>query len=76
MKICSHCHSVNVKSENIIHHMLCAYVGPISDFEEKNGGYVCPKCYRALNENDRDSEIVGICYTCLVCGYEESDGVK
>lgn len=45
---------------DMVHHMLCAYVGPPSDFRDARGGQVCPKCHRNLEPDAPDWEILAI----------------
>ena len=63
---CTKCHSLDLKTENLIHHFRCAYIGPESDFV-KGDQLVCPKCDTALKhigiDYDKPSEI-HICNNC------------
>jgi hypothetical protein len=52
----------------VVHHMLCAYVGPQYDFAATAAGLVCPKCRRALGKSD--AEIVGTSARCVDCSAE------
>ena len=56
---CSKCSSIDLKSEELVHHFRCAYVGPQSDYE-KNEKLVCPKCNHQLKhigiDYDKPSE--------------------
>jgi len=54
----------------VLHHMVCAYVGPQYDFIPANSGYLCPKCRRAIGPDDPACEIVGIAARCAHCGKE------
>ena len=45
---------------DMIHHMLCAYVGPVSDFEKSSSDDVCPKCRRILKSGAGDWEIMTV----------------
>lgn len=38
-----------IAAEDVLHHYLCAYVGPRSDFRMREG-LTCPKCGRALQD--------------------------
>ncbi|RMG79669.1 MAG: hypothetical protein D6714_16035 [Bacteroidetes bacterium] len=66
---CSECHSIDLESENLIHHFRCAYVGPESDFRHGDQ-LLCPKCDRTLRhigiDYDKPSEISH----CKNCGHQ------
>jgi DNA-directed RNA polymerase subunit RPC12/RpoP len=49
----------------LLHHMICAYVGPSYDFTEAGENYVCPKCRREIVSGT--SEIVGTSGRCERC---------
>ncbi|NNE15719.1 MAG: hypothetical protein HKN51_12120 [Saprospiraceae bacterium] len=63
---CTKCNSVDLKSEDLIHHFRCAYIGPESDYM-KNDLLECPKCNHVLKhigiDYDKPSEI----HTCKSC---------
>jgi hypothetical protein len=44
-------------NEPVIHHLLCAYVGPRSDFQTL-AGLLCPKCQRVLHHDRQDWEVL------------------
>ena len=54
----------------VLHHMICAYVGPQYDFAPAVAGYTCPKCRRDIVSNDPGYEIVGTSARCLRCNKE------
>ncbi|MBV2183698.1 MAG: hypothetical protein KUL88_04040 [Rhizobium sp.] len=54
----------------VIHHMLCAYVGPEYDFPGASDDRTCPKCRRQLVRHD--AEILGECARCMSCAAEFS----
>ena len=54
----------------VVHHMLCAYVGPQYDFEPMGAGYICPKCRRDIVSGDHSCEIVGTSARCARCRKE------
>jgi len=56
--------------DQILHHMVCAYIGPSNDFVETSDGYVCPKCRRGIVSSDAACEIVGTSARCEACGKE------
>ncbi|MEM9544583.1 MAG: hypothetical protein AAGA77_01350 [Bacteroidota bacterium] len=63
---CTKCNSLDLKSEELVHHFRCAYVGPQSDFV-KDDKLICPKCDHQLKhigiDYDKPSEI-HICKSC------------
>jgi len=69
---CSKCNSLDLKTEELIHHFRCAYVGPQSDFanDEK---LICPKCDQQLKhigiDYDKPSEI----HTCKSCNHTSQE---
>ncbi len=69
---CTHCSSIDLSSEELVHHFRCAYVGPLSDF--KKGDHLeCPKCNHKLKhigiDYDKPSEI----NTCNSCNYSSQE---
>lgn len=67
---CPACGSADLKIAPVIHHMLCAYVGPEYDFAADARGYHCPKCRRWLQDAAHDWEVVSQSAQCLCCGRE------
>ena len=69
---CSSCGSLDLSTENLIHHFRCAYVGPESDFKTEEG-LKCPKCSHNLKhigiDYDKPSEI----HNCNSCGYHSQE---
>ena len=66
---CPVCRTEDAEIHAIVHHLICAYVGPDYDFEVEEG-YRCPKCLRALRDHDPHAEIVGDGARCRLCGTE------
>jgi len=66
---CPACQGEDLSIASIVHHRICAYVGPDYDFKAE-GGCRCPKCLRALHDRDRYAEIVGESARCRRCGAE------
>ena len=54
----------------VLHHMICAYVGPEYDFTSAAAGYTCPKCLRPIVSGDHACEIVGTSARCIQCRNE------
>lgn len=68
--VCPSCGAAELAFFPIIHHMLCAYVGPQYDFAETSVGLMCPKCRRELRVGASDAEIVGTSARCAICQAE------
>ena len=50
-------HSAEIhKTLEMVHHILCAFVGPAEDFKSASGEDVCPKCNRTLKPGAIDWE--------------------
>ncbi len=65
---CPKCNSADLVTENLIHHFVCAYVGPEHDFH--SGDYlVCPKCNRMLRHIGVDYDKPSIIYNCRNCSH-------
>ncbi len=61
---CPKCSSVDLKTQDLVHHFRCAHVGPIDNFEREDGWQrhlQCPKCEKTLKhigvDYDKPSEI-------------------
>jgi uncharacterized protein with PIN domain len=54
----------------VLHHMMCAYIGPQYDFAAAADRYTCPKCRRDVVSGDTACEIVGTSARCQRCGEE------
>jgi hypothetical protein len=65
--ICQKCPSEAIVIEPVIHHFLCAYVGPTTDFESHQESVICPKCNHALSKTSKDWEPIGFSITCRYC---------
>ena len=72
---CPFCSSTNLRTEDLIHHFSCAYVGPASDFESDNerGSMVCPKCSRYLKHIGVDYDKPSVMYNCMNCDHSFQD---
>lgn len=68
---CSKCGAVNSSKHLVLHHFVCAYVGPDYDFKAPNDITKCPKCHRTLTKKNSDWEVVGESQYCHDCGHEE-----
>ena len=67
---CPKCGAQALEKAPVLHHMICAYVGPEYDFGRAAESLTCPKCRRALRDGARDWEIVGTSALCRNCGGE------
>ncbi len=69
---CTKCNSLDLETEELVHHFRCAYVGPQSDFT-KAEGMVCPKCDHQLKhigiDYDKPSEI----HNCKSCNHSSQE---
>ncbi|MEO1263204.1 MAG: hypothetical protein AAFZ15_30620 [Bacteroidota bacterium] len=73
---CKKCGSVDLLEEDLVHHFPCAYIGPISDFETKDGnGLHCPKCDKSLRHIGNDYDKPSSIYNCNSCHhtFQQSD---
>jgi hypothetical protein len=68
--VCPACGAARLEFFPVLHHMMCAYVGPEYDFFLAADGYTCPKCRRAIVSNDHACEIVGTSARCSLCSQE------
>jgi hypothetical protein len=68
--VCPACGAEGLEIFPVLHHMMCAYVGPEYDFTSTAAGYSCPKCHRDIVSNDHACEIVGTSARCLRCRKE------
>ena len=64
---CPECHSIDIRSEDIIHHFVCAHVAPESDFK-KDDHLECPKCDKELRHIGIDYDKPSSMYFCNQCG--------
>lgn len=69
---CRRCGSARVKSDQLVQHFACAYVGPVEEFE-KNGTMVCPKCRARSLVIGADYECLNGPYRCEDCGWGDTE---
>ena len=67
---CPACGAAGLQLFPVLHHMVCAYVGPQYDFGAAPAGYTCPKCRRDIVSGDQACEIVGTSARCPRCRKE------
>jgi len=68
--VCPMCGRSGVLVFRVLHHLICAYVGPDYDFAPTLKGYACPKCRRDIVSDDRTCEVVGASARCSSCHKE------
>jgi DNA-directed RNA polymerase subunit RPC12/RpoP len=68
--VCAACGAAELELFPVLHHMICAYVGPQYDFAANLTGYICPKCKRDIVSADQACEIVGTSARCTRCRKE------
>ena len=68
--LCPACGADGLKFFPVLHHMICAYVGPQYDFAAALAGFTCPKCRREIVWGDQACEIVGTSARCVQCRKE------
>jgi len=51
----------------VLHHMICAYIGPRYDFALALEGFTCPKCQRPIVSGDAACEIIATSARCSIC---------
>ena len=70
MTVSCRCGAREVQRKAVVHHMPCAWVGPLDDFTPDGAGLICPKCRMTFAMPGRDSEVLGYCLRCPVCRAE------
>jgi predicted RNA-binding Zn-ribbon protein involved in translation (DUF1610 family) len=68
--VCPACGANGLDFFPVLHHLICAYIGPEYDFIPAAAGYACPKCRHAIVADDDACEIVGTSARCRHCGQE------
>ena len=63
---CPDCASSDLRTEELIHHFKCAYIGEMSDYK-RGQNLVCPKCDRALKHIGVDYDKSSVMYHCNNC---------
>ncbi|MEX1003002.1 MAG: hypothetical protein WDZ35_12865 [Crocinitomicaceae bacterium] len=73
-EVCPKCNSSNSRTEDIIHHFPCAYVGPLSDFtNEIDDQLDCPKCNKRLRHIGVDYDKPSVLHECIACSHKFQD---
>ena len=68
--VCPACGNARLEFFPVLHHMVCAYVGPEYDFGTTPAGHTCPKCRSDIVSGDQACEIVGTSARCVRCRKE------
>lgn len=67
-EICPNCDSANMRSEDLVHHFPCGYIGAVSDFKNTiDTSLTCPKCSKNLRHIGVDYDKPSIINHCLNC---------
>jgi GGDEF domain-containing protein len=69
---CPACSSSDLASQDLIHHFVCAYVGPEADFL-KDEALQCPKCLKTLRHIGVDYDKPSAIYSCARCNEKFQD---
>jgi GGDEF domain-containing protein len=73
-EVCPKCNSSNSKTDDIIHHFPCGYVGPMKDFtNEIDDELDCPKCNKRLRHIGVDYDKPSVIHECLNCSHRFQD---
>jgi hypothetical protein len=73
-EVCPHCQSSHTYGEDLVHHFPCAYIGPISDFDNENHeGLHCPKCNKGVHHIGVDYDKPSVLYHCNNCDTKFQD---
>tara|TARA_R110002050_G_scaffold299089_1_gene463784 strand:- start:13498 stop:14931 length:1434 start_codon:yes stop_codon:yes gene_type:complete len=73
-EVCPKCNSSDSKSQDLVHHFPCAYVGPIDDFRNSIDDQLdCPKCNKTLRHIGVDYDKPSVLYTCNSCHHRFQD---
>jgi hypothetical protein len=67
-EVCPTCDSSNMKSQDLVHHFPCGYIGPISDFKNTIDSTMnCPKCSKNLRHIGVDYDKPSLINHCQNC---------
>ncbi|HRH09987.1 MAG TPA: hypothetical protein PLU73_00655 [Bacteroidia bacterium] len=67
-EVCPTCDSANMKSQDLVHHFPCGYIGPISDFKNNIDSTLnCPKCSKNLRHIGVDYDKPSLINHCQNC---------
>ncbi|MFV1884957.1 MAG: hypothetical protein ACMZ7B_10750 [Balneola sp.] len=66
---CPKCGSSDLKTEDLIHHFLCAHIAPEQDYK-KEKDLECPKCDKELRHIGIDYDKPSSMHTCNECSHQ------
>ncbi len=67
-EVCPKCNSSNSETYDVVHHFPCAYVGPITDFQNSlDDALNCPKCSKRLRHIGVDYDKPSVLHHCKKC---------
>ncbi len=69
---CPQCTSADLQEEAYLHHFVCAYQGPETDFRQGDD-LICPKCRKELSHFSVDYDKPGSMMLCQSCGHGTSE---
>ena len=73
-EVCPKCNSSNSKTDDIVHHFPCGYVGPMEDFKnEIDDELDCPKCNKRVRHIGVDYDKPSVLHECLNCSHKFQD---
>ncbi len=73
-EVCPQCSSSHARTEDLVHHFPCAYVGPINDYQNTiDDDLNCPKCNKKLRHIGVDYDKPSVLHTCLKCAHQYQD---
>jgi GGDEF domain-containing protein len=73
-EVCPKCNSSNSKTDDIVHHFPCGYVGPMADFKnEIDDELDCPKCNKRVRHIGVDYDKPSVVHECLNCSHKFQD---
>ncbi len=68
VETCPDCQSLNIESDDLIHHFRCGYAGASKEFMKGND-MVCPKCSLNLKQIGVDYDKPSLTFKCNDCQY-------
>jgi hypothetical protein len=73
-EVCPQCSSSHSKTEDMVHHFPCAYIGPMKDFQNTIDDELnCPKCNKTLRHIGVDYDKPSVLHTCQKCNHKYQD---
>lgn len=66
---CPKCDSIDIASNDMVHHFVCAHVAPEKDFKV-DGSLECPKCDKSLRHIGIDYDKPSSIFSCNSCSHE------